>query len=49
MEQLLADLREIHPDLAGKIIGSVVVDAHHTSENQLLAQARAFYAEFNRK
>jgi hypothetical protein len=49
MEQLLADLRELHPDLARKVIGSVVVDAHHTSENQLLALARDFYAEFNRK
>lgn len=49
MEQLLADLKDHHSDLAKKIIGSVVVDAHHTSENQLLAKAREFYAEFNRK
>ena len=49
MEQLLADLKAHHPDVAEKIIGSVVVDAHHTTENQLLAKARDFYAEFNRR
>ena len=49
MEMLLADLKAHHSDVAGKIIGSVVVDAHHTTENQLLAKARDFYAEFNRK
>jgi hypothetical protein len=35
-------------DVAGKIIGSVVVDAHHTTENQLLAMASFCDAEFNR-
>ena len=49
MEQLLVDLKAHHADLAEKVIGSVVVDAHHTTENQLLAKAREFYAEFNRK
>jgi hypothetical protein len=49
MEQLLADLRDHHPDVAEKVIGSVLVDAHHTTENQLLAQAREFYAGYNRK
>ena len=49
MEQLLADLKDHHPDVAKKVIGSVVKDAHHTTENQLLAQAREFYAEYNRK
>ena len=49
MEMLLADLKAHHPDVAEKIIGSVVVDAHHTTEDQLLAKARDFYAEFNRK
>jgi hypothetical protein len=49
MEQLLADLTEHHPDVAAKVIGSVVVDASHTTENQLLARAREFYAEYNRK
>ena len=45
MEQLLADLREHHRAVAEKVIGSVVVDAHHTTEDQLLAKARKFYAE----
>ncbi len=49
MEQLLADLKAHHPDVAAKVIGSVVVDAHHTTEDQLLARAREFYAEYNRK
>jgi hypothetical protein len=35
--------------VAGKVIGSVVVDAHHTTEGQLLAQAREFYAEYDRE
>ena len=49
MEQLLADLKTHHADVAEKVVGSVVVDSHHTTENQLLAKAREFYAEFNRK
>ncbi len=49
MDQLLADLTAHHPDVAKAVVGSVVVDAHHTTENQLLAQAREFYAEYNRK
>jgi hypothetical protein len=49
MDMLLADLKEHHPDVAAKVIGAVVVDAHHTTEGQLLAQAREFYAEYNRK
>jgi hypothetical protein len=48
MEQLLADLREHHRDVAEKIVGAVVVDAHHTTESQLLAKARAFYAEYKK-
>ena len=49
MEQLVADLKDHHPDVAEKIIGSVIVDAHHTTEGQLLAKAREFYAEYNGK
>ena len=47
MGQLLADLESDHPDLAAVVVGSVVVDAHHTTENELLARAREFYAAFN--
>ncbi len=49
MDQLLADLKEHHSDVAATVVGSVVVDAHHTTEAQLLAKAREFYAEYNRK
>ena len=49
MEQLLADLKSHHAYVADKVIGSVHVDAHHTTEPQLLAQARKFYAEYNQK
>ena len=49
MEQLLVDLKDHHADVAKKVIGSVVVDAHHTTEHQLLAKAKEFYEKFNRK
>ncbi|OWK36623.1 hypothetical protein [Fimbriiglobus ruber] len=49
MDYLIADLKKHHPDVAAKIIGSVVVDAHHTTEGGLLARARTFYAEYNQK
>ena len=49
MDQLLADLKEHHADVAVKVIGSIVVDAHHTTENELLAQAREFYSKYNHK
>jgi predicted RNA-binding protein with PIN domain len=49
MDMLVADLKAHHSDIAKKIIGAVVVDAHHTTENQLLAKARDFYSEFNKK
>lgn len=49
MEMLLADLQAHHPDVAEKIVGSLVVDAHHTTDDQLLAKAREFYAELSPK
>jgi hypothetical protein len=44
MEQLLADLKKNHKDVAEHVVGSVVVDAHHQTEGQLLAQAREHFA-----
>ncbi len=44
MEQLLADLKHNHSDVAGHVVGSIVVDEHHRTEAQLLAQAREFFA-----
>jgi hypothetical protein len=44
MEQLLGELKRNHGDLAKRVVGSIVVDEQHLSENQLLAKAREFYA-----
>jgi hypothetical protein len=44
MVQLLADLKKNHKDVAERIVGSVVVDAHHQTEGQLLSRAREFFA-----
>lgn len=44
MDHLLSDLKEHHPDLAGRVVGTVVVNEQHMTEDQLLAQARSFYA-----
>jgi len=43
MEQLLAELQQNHPDVAKRVVGSMVVDAQHLTEDQLLAKAREFY------
>jgi hypothetical protein len=43
MDQLLADLKRNHKDVAGHIAGSIVVDMHHRTEGELLAQAREFF------
>jgi hypothetical protein len=45
MEQLLADLKRHHPDIAERVIGSVVVDDHHLTDDQLLAKARELFVE----
>ena len=47
MEQLLADLKDHHLDVADRVVGSIVLDAPHLTEEQLLAKAREFYANFN--
>jgi hypothetical protein len=48
MDQLFAALKHDHPDLARRVIGSIVVDAQHLTEDQLLARARDFYAKAGR-
>jgi hypothetical protein len=45
MEQLLAELKHHHADLAKRVVGTVVVDESHLNEDQLLAKAREFYAD----
>jgi len=43
MEQLVTDLWENHPNVARRIVGKMVLDAQHLTEDQLLAKAREFY------
>jgi hypothetical protein len=45
MEQFIAWFKQHHPDQARHIIGSLVVDEHHLTDDQLLAKARDFYAQ----
>lgn len=44
MEQFIAWLKTHRPDMAGRIVGSVAVDEHHLTTDELLAKARDFYA-----
>jgi hypothetical protein len=44
MVHLVANLKAHHEYLSDRVCGSVVVDEHHLSENELLAKAREFYA-----
>lgn len=44
MDQLQAQLKRKHPDLAARVVAWIVVDETHLSENQLLAMAREFFA-----
>jgi hypothetical protein len=43
MDQFVTWARHHHPELAGRILGTVVVDEHHLTAGQLLAKAREFY------
>ena len=45
MEHLVAELRRHHADIAKRIVGTVVLNESHLTENQLLAKAREFYAD----
>jgi hypothetical protein len=44
MNRFVAWSKRHQPELAKRIIGSKVVDAHHLTEGQLLAQAREYFA-----
>jgi hypothetical protein len=44
MEQLFAELKKQHKELAKRVVGLIVVDEQHLSEDQLLAKAREVYA-----
>ena len=43
MDHLAAGLKEHHPEIARHVVGTVVVNEKHLSDDQLLAEARAFY------
>jgi len=47
MEQLLIELKRHHHDLAERIVGMVVLDEPHLTEDQLLARAREVYAKLH--
>jgi hypothetical protein len=44
MEYLVTELKAHHADLAKRIVGTIVVNEQHMSEDQLLAKAREVYA-----
>lgn len=44
MDHLVAELKAKHPEIAANIVGTVVVNEQHMSDDQLLAHARKFYA-----
>jgi hypothetical protein len=44
MDQFVAWVHRHHPEVAKRIIGSLVVDENHLTDDQLLAKAREFYA-----
>lgn len=43
MDYLVDELNQNHADIAKKIVGAIVVNQQHMTEDQLLAQAREFY------
>ncbi len=43
MGRLFADLKHHHRDVAGHVVGSIVIDEHHMTEGQLLAKARELF------
>jgi hypothetical protein len=44
MDQFTDWLKIHHPDVAARVIGSLVVDENHMTDGQLLAKAQDFYA-----
>jgi hypothetical protein len=48
MEYLLINLKENHPNLAERVVGAILVNEPHMTEDQLLAEARSFYAATKR-
>ena len=44
MEQLITELKRNHQALARRVVGSIIVNEEHLTENQLLGKARSYYA-----
>lgn len=44
MDQFTTWLKLCHPDVAARVIGSIVVNENHMTDGQLLARAREFFA-----
>ncbi len=44
MDQLMADLSAHYPEVVARVVATVIVDLNHTTDNQLMAQARALVA-----
>ncbi len=44
MEHLVDFLKTDHPGLHARVVGSLVINGQHISDNQILAKAREFYA-----
>lgn len=44
MDHLLGELKDHHPELARRVVTSMVVNAQHMSDDQLLAKARELYS-----
>ncbi|WP_190316128.1 hypothetical protein [Pseudanabaena sp. UWO310] len=47
MDYLVDELAQNHPYISKKVVGAIVVNEQHLTEEQLLAQARAFYEANN--
>jgi hypothetical protein len=45
VDQLHAELKHHHPELAKRVVGTVPIDEKHVTEPELLARAREFYAD----
>ena len=43
MEQLVINLKQDHADIAKRVVGTKVVDEHHLTDDQLLAEARELF------
>jgi hypothetical protein len=47
MDQFVGWLKQHHPELSKRVIGSIVIDEHHLTAGQLLQKAREFYTNAN--